>query len=424
MTTSRPADVFGMHFFNPAPVMKLVEVVSSVATAPDATEAVVSLTRRIGKTPVAVGDRAGFVANYLLFGYLNHAVRLHASGVVGRDELDAAMQLGAGFPMGPLALLDLIGIDTAVEILATMHEQTGDAMHVPAPVLRQLVTLGSLGRKSGKGFYTYEGGKPVDARDLTADAAADAPPSRVGVAGEGPLADQVAALLAAHDVETVRGGADAAAFAGCDAVVEVLVADADTQRAFVTDVAKVLPDVPVLLAGVSGDLTALSRETGLDDLLVRFHVLEATKRGRVVEIVSPLPRALGDGTTGTGVRVARALARALDLVAVDVEVRPSYVVAGLLIPYINDAIRMVEQGYATFDDVDNAMTLGCGYPMGPIAMADLIGLRRLLEQQERIHAADPQAFLAPSGLLRSAVALGRLGRESGQGFRILETPAS
>jgi 3-hydroxybutyryl-CoA dehydrogenase len=425
MTTERPEDVVGVHFFNPAPVMRLVEVVHTVRTAPDALAAVEELTARLGKTAVVVTDRAGFVANYLLFGYLNRAVRLHESGCVGRDELDAAMQLGAGFPMGPLTLLDMIGNDTAVEILETMHAQTGDPAHVPAALLRKLVTVGSLGRKSGRGFYDYGkpgAGRPVDARDLTPPTDL-AVPAKVGVAGEGPLADELVALLTKNDVAIVRGGSDAAGFAGCDVVIEVLDTDADNRRAFLTAIADRCPGATVLVAGLGGDLTELSASTGLAGSLLGFHVLEATKRGRAVEIVRAVPSALADGdpAADASVSVARGLAAALGLTAVEVGVRPAYVVAGLLVPYLNDAIRMVEQGYASIDDVDHAMTLGCGYPLGPVAMADLLGLHRVLDLQERIHADDPQAFLAPSSLLRDAVALGRLGRESGLGFRAHDT---
>jgi 3-hydroxybutyryl-CoA dehydrogenase len=123
--TGRPDRVVGLHFFNPAPVMRLVEVVSTVVTAPAAAEAVTGLARRLGKTPVGVGDRAGFIANALLLPYLNHAAALLGSGYASREDIDAAAVLGIGLPMGPLALLDLIGLDTSLSILEVLHGELG-----------------------------------------------------------------------------------------------------------------------------------------------------------------------------------------------------------------------------------------------------------------------------------------------------------
>lgn len=153
--TSRPDRVLGLHFFAPAPVMKLVEVVSTVLTSPEATATVTALVRGLGKEPVPVGDRPGFIADGLLFGYLNQAAAMYEAKYATREDIDAAMRLGCGLPMGPLALLDLIGIDTATTVLDAMYEASGDRLHAPAPVLRQLTAAGLLGRKSGRGFYTY-----------------------------------------------------------------------------------------------------------------------------------------------------------------------------------------------------------------------------------------------------------------------------
>ena len=122
VATSRPSKVIGMHFFNPAPVLKLVEVVRTVVTEQEVVEDIKVLADRLGKVPVVIGDKAGFIANALLFGYLNHAVSMFESHYATREDIDAAMRLGCGYPMGPLALLDLIGLDTAYEILDTMYK--------------------------------------------------------------------------------------------------------------------------------------------------------------------------------------------------------------------------------------------------------------------------------------------------------------
>ena len=166
--TGRPGKVVGMHFFNPAPVLELLEVVRTVVTEPDVVADVTALAEKLGRKPVVVGDRAGFIANGLLFGYLNHAARMFEQRYATREDLDSAMRFGAGYPMGPLALLDLIGLDTAYEILDALYRQSRDRLHAPAPVLKQMITAGLLGRKTGRGFYTYAG---VDSPKVVADGA-------------------------------------------------------------------------------------------------------------------------------------------------------------------------------------------------------------------------------------------------------------
>jgi 3-hydroxybutyryl-CoA dehydrogenase len=155
MATKRPELVCGIHFFNPAPAMALVEVVRPI-TASDATmEAAVSFAGACGKDPVEVKDQAGFVVNALLFPYLNNAVRLLEQGVATKEGIDAAMKGGCGFPMGPFALLDLVGLDTSLAILDALYEEYRDPNYAAVPLVRRLVTSGQLGRKTKKGFYDY-----------------------------------------------------------------------------------------------------------------------------------------------------------------------------------------------------------------------------------------------------------------------------
>ncbi len=155
METGRPDKVCGIHFFNPAPVMSLVEVVRPL-TASDATiTAARELAEACGKTAVEVKDRAGFVVNALLFPYLNNAVRLLESGVATMEGIDEAMKGGCGFPMGPFALLDLVGLDTSVAILEALYEENRNPGDAPQPLLRRMVAAELLGRKSGQGFYDY-----------------------------------------------------------------------------------------------------------------------------------------------------------------------------------------------------------------------------------------------------------------------------
>lgn len=152
--TKRPEQVCGIHFFNPAPTMVLVEVVRATASSDETIAAARAFAEACGKTVVDVRDQAGFIVNALLFPYLNNAVRLLADGVATRDDIDTAMKGGCNFPMGPLELLDLVGLDTSLSIIEALHE-SGDAADEPAPMLVELVGTGKLGRKSGEGFYDY-----------------------------------------------------------------------------------------------------------------------------------------------------------------------------------------------------------------------------------------------------------------------------
>ena len=187
--------------------MKLVEVVSSVLTAPAAVAAVTDLALELGKEPVAVGDRPGFVADGLLFGYLDQAAAMTRQ-VRGREDIDAAMKLGCGLPMGPLALLDLIGVDTARTVLEAMYAESHDRLHAPSPILKQLSEAGLTGRRSGRGFYTYDapGSASVvrTAHPLEGDSLVPGRTVRsVGVAGSGTMASRIAEVFAKAGYEVV-----------------------------------------------------------------------------------------------------------------------------------------------------------------------------------------------------------------------------
>jgi 3-hydroxybutyryl-CoA dehydrogenase len=155
MATSRPDKVVGVHFFNPAPAMSLVEVVRPLTASDETVTAALDFATACGKNPVEVKDRAGFIVNHLLFPYLNNAVRMLENGTASRDHIDEAMKGGCNFPMGPLALLDLVGLDTSVAILDALHAEFGDPNYSTVPLLRRMLAAGQLGRKSGSGFYDY-----------------------------------------------------------------------------------------------------------------------------------------------------------------------------------------------------------------------------------------------------------------------------
>jgi 3-hydroxybutyryl-CoA dehydrogenase len=155
VATTRPDRVCGIHFFNPASLMTLVELVRPLTASDETMASARAFAERCGKEAVEVADRAGFVVNALLFPYLNNAVRMLENGTASRDDIDTAMRGGCNFPMGPLALLDLVGLDTSVAILDALYDEFRDPNYAPVPLLRRMVSAGRLGRKSGSGFYDH-----------------------------------------------------------------------------------------------------------------------------------------------------------------------------------------------------------------------------------------------------------------------------
>ncbi len=373
--SARPGRVVGMHFFNPAPTMRLVEVVTTVLSDPAAAQAVADLARRLGKTPVLVGDRAGFVANALLLPYLNHAVRLLEAGYAGREDIDAAATAGLGLPMGPLALLDLIGLDTALAILEVLRRELGEARHVPAPLLRRMAEAGRVGRKSGAGFYEYPPPERGDRPPGPPGVPAGPPPRTVTVIGPGEQA--------AASERTARLAGFIAA-AGCA----------------VTRDPGEPSDLAVIAIGPEGGVLGPARAAGRAADAVGLHLIGPEPgRADLAELVpSPLtaPEAAG---------AARSLAARLGIRAVRSPDRPGLLAGALLAPHLRDAVAMIADGYASPADVDAAMTLGCGYPRGPVRMLADAGPAAVIGVLRAMHAAygDP-AFAPPPLLIEWALA--------------------
>ncbi len=457
--SSHPGRVVGVHFFNPAPVQNLVEVIRTVVTEPDVLADVQALLTRLGKSPVVCGDRAGFIANTLLFGYLNHAVSMYEAHYATREDIDAAMRYGCGYPMGPLALLDLIGLDTAYEILDTMYKQGRDRLHAPAPVLKQMVTAGLLGRKSGRGFYTYEA---PDSSTVVPDHLTPSPDNepklrrdigRVGVVGTGTMASGIAEVFAkaGYDVLYVgrsdakvegvratiersldkavqRGKLEEAArdqalarltgtvsiedVADCDLVVEAIAEDLRVKTTLFENLDEICKPGAILATTTSSlPIIACAMATKRPQDVVGMHFFNPAPVMRLVEVVSTV------ATDDEVVETVRALCAKVDKVAVSCGDRAGFIVNALLFPYLNDAVKMLEAHYATADEVDTAMKLGCALPMGPFELLDVVGNDVSLAIQRELYLEFREPGFAPAPLLEHLVTAGYLGRKTQRGFR-------
>jgi 3-hydroxybutyryl-CoA dehydrogenase len=155
--TKRPKQVAGLHFFNPVPLMKLVEVVKTILTSKETIDTLYAFAKKLGKTPILAQDTPGFIVNRLLVPYLLYAIRVYEQGLASREDIDEGMRLGCGHPMGPLTLLDFVGLDTTYYIAEIMFDEFKDPMFAPPPLLKRMVLAGMHGKKSGKGFYDYKG---------------------------------------------------------------------------------------------------------------------------------------------------------------------------------------------------------------------------------------------------------------------------
>jgi 3-hydroxybutyryl-CoA dehydrogenase len=367
--TQNPARVAGLHFFNPAPVMKLVEVISTVLTPPEIAETLTLLSRDLGKTPVGVSDRAGFIVNALLVPYLNHAVHLLETAQATREDIDRAATVGLGLPMGPLTLLDLIGLDTCLAVLETLHDEFGGTRYIHAPLLRKLCDARLFGRKSGRGFYDYQ--RPSIAADHEL---APVPDAVAVIRDSGGLLDELAEAISAAGISVVPKPSDQTGL--------VLVTADPRHR--VLDAA--------LAAGHPADV-------------VGVHIIETlTGKLRLAELVVP------DVTAAGTAAKAAALAARIRLRTVVSRDRPGFLVEALAYAQFNDAVRMVQDGYASAADIDTAMMLGCGYPRGPLTLLDEAGAANVVAVLDAMHAATGDPAFTPVPLLAEYATAGNLFR--------------
>ena len=454
VATGRPARVVGFHFFNPATVMKLVELVHTVATDEEVIQSTKKFAEGLGKVAVPCRDRAGFIANLLLFPYLNAATRMYDQGYASREDIDAAMQLGCGHPMGPLALLDLIGLDSGYEICEALWRQWRDYADAPQPLLKQYVTAGYLGRKSGRGFYRYEAPespKVIDAAPMDTDVASS-DVGTVGVVGTGLMASGIAEVIARKGGEVVLRGrsessikkakaavgksldravdkgklsnsdADATLaritttldfddLAECDLVVEAVAEEHSTKCAVFKELdAATKPDAILATTTSSLPVVDLAAATDRPDKVIGMHFFNPAPVMKLVEVVRTV------ATADEVENRCTSWVRTLDKRPVRCRDRAGFIVNFLLFPYLNDAVHMHEEGYGTPADIDAAMKLGCGHPMGPFELLDIVGLDVSYAILESLHEEFRERRYAPAPLLEHMVRAGYLGRKAGRGF--------
>jgi 3-hydroxybutyryl-CoA dehydrogenase len=454
VATKRPDRVIGFHFFNPAQVMKLVELVRTVATDQQVVATAQEFAERLGKTPVVARDRAGFIANLLLFPYLNQATRMYDQGFASRADIDAAMQLGCGHPMGPLALLDLIGLDSSYEICEALWRQFRDDQDAPAPLLKQYVVAGYLGRKTGRGFYTYE--KPESSKVVdqtgTEGGSGSSGVDRIGVVGTGLMASGIAEVAAKAGNEVILRGRSEASIkraktavekslgkaiakgrldqtgadeilgritttleysdlAEVDLVVEAVAEDLDVKLDIFRELdAAVKPDAVLASTTSSLAVVDLAAATSRPDRVIGLHFFNPAPIMKLVEVVRTVASAseIEERAVAWTREIGKHPVRCRD--------RAGFIVNFLLFPYLNDAVRMHEEGYSSPQDIDTAMKLGCGHPMGPFQLMDIVGLDVTYAILNSLHEEFRERRYAPAPLLEHMVRAGYLGRKTGRGF--------
>lgn len=454
VATKRPSRVLGFHFFNPAQVMKLVELVHTVATEPEVLETAKEFAESLGKTPVACRDRAGFIANLLLFPYLNSATRTYDQGYASREDIDAAMKLGCGHPMGPLELLDLIGLDSGYEICEALWRQFRDDQDAPAPLLKQFVVAGYLGRKTGRGFYHYEAPESSKVTDAVVKdkGAGSSDITKIGVVGTGLMASGIAQVAAKAGNEVILRGRSEASIKKSKAAVQKSlekavskgkmeqaaadeVLDRITTTLEFTDLAEcdlvieaVAEDLPIkeevfreldrstkpeaILATTTSSLPVvdLAAVTERPDRVIGLHFFNPAPIMKLVEVVRTVATAedVEERSTTWIESIGKHPVRCRD--------RAGFIVNFLLFPYLNDAVHMHEQGYGTPEDIDAAMKLGCAHPMGPFELMDIVGLDVTYAILNSLHEEFRERRYAPAPLLEHMVRAGYLGRKTGRGF--------
>ncbi|QKV91032.1 3-hydroxyacyl-CoA dehydrogenase family protein [Streptomyces sp. NA02950] len=456
--TGRTDRTVGLHLFplDPGREGAAVEVVGTPLTGAALLADLGELIRDLGCLPVPVADRAGFIGGALTMAYLNGAVTMYERRYASRDSIDTAMTLGCGLPRGPLAHLDDMGLDTAHDTLEALYRRTGDPRYVPAPTLTHMVAAGLVGRKAGRGFYAYGAGgaAPIGARSDHTPSAPARPVHRIGVVGSGTMAVGIAEVCARSGRPTVlvargelrakearaaverslergvrRGklapevlgasmdrlstGCAMDALGACDLVIEAVAEDIDVKRAVFAGLDAVCAPGAVLATSTSSlPVIECAMATGRPEDVVGMHFFNPAPVMKLVEVAHTVL------TSAEALGTAHAVAAALGKRAVDCPDRAGFIVNALLFPYLNSAVEMLQEGWASAEEIDTVMTAGQGYPMGPLRLLDVIGLDVSVAIQRALHRTFRAPELTPARHLERLVEAGHLGRKGGKGLHL------
>ncbi|MFD6280266.1 3-hydroxyacyl-CoA dehydrogenase family protein [Streptomyces sp. NPDC060209] len=460
--SGRPDRTLALRFLRPPSAGGAVELVATPMSCAEGVGVLEALTASLGLTPATIGARAGDDAVGLVYRFLNRAVAMIEEGYADRDAIDAAMRLGCGLPLGPLQLLDELGLDHVHAALTDRWERTGDGTFRPAPLLGSLAGAGALGRKSGQGFYAYD-------ETGTAEGAVRAPSLagalhdgggagtadvlRVGVAGSGTMARGIAEVTAAAGLPTVlvarsrekadaaveaigasltrsvrRGrvtpgrkaaalglieGADSLSSLGdCDLVIEATAEELPVKQAVFAQLGEVCRPGALLATTTSSlSVAACADASGRPQDVLGLHFFNPAPAMRLVELSRTA--ATGEGS----VAAARAFCDRLGKTTVECGDRAGFIVNHLLFPYLGDAVRLLDRHDTSIKETDTALKQGYGYPMGPFTLLDSIGLDVSLAIMRRLRAEFSAPDFAVPPMLEELVAGGSFGRKSGQGFR-------
>jgi 3-hydroxybutyryl-CoA dehydrogenase len=456
-TTRRAGRVLGLRWYSAVAGATLVEVTRTVLTDPAVLDEVTGFVEGLGRTTVVVSDRPGHIVDSLLFPYLNNAIGMLEANYATREDIDAAMRFGCGYPIGPLALLDLIGLDAAYEILDTLHARTQDHLHAPAPLLKQLVTAGMLGVKSGRGFYTYTAPGSTEIAEIGAQSGPSIElareVTRIGVIGTGTMAsgivevcaksgydvvfrarndDKVAAVRkkiegsldkqvqrgrlaedARNDaLSRISGTTELTDLANCDLIVEAVVEGIGVKRELFAELDKICKPGAVLATTTSSlPVIECAMATTRPEDVVGMHWFNPAPAMKLVEVV---PTTLTAEDVIATIRAVSLKCRKHPVICGD---RAGFIVNALLFPFLNDAVRLFADSYASMDEIDLALKTGCKHPMGPFELIDVVGMDVTLAIQQTLHKAFREPGLAPAPLLEHLATAGYLGRKTKRGFR-------
>ncbi len=450
LSSGRPNRVLGLALPHD-PARTHAEIVRPDFADLDTVEAVQAFLTAAGRDATVVRSKPGYIADGLLFGYLNHAVNMYESGYASRDDIDAAMRFGCGYPIGPLALLDKIGIDTTYDVLDALYASTGRRLHAPAPILKQMIAAGHTGEKAGRGFYDHadEAGSSEQVGEVTLR-----PVSTVGVVGTGTMASGIVEVFAKSGynvvfvarsdeklagvraavtkslgravtkgkmTEAVRdevlgritGATEREALADVDLVVEAIVENLDVKLELFCDLDRICKPGAILATTTSSlPVVEMAAVTDRPGDVVGMHFFNPAPIMKLVEVVSPVTTA--QDVTDTVVDLCTKIGKH----PVKCGDRAGFIVNALLFPYLNDAVLLLESHYATADEIDTVMTKGAGLPLGPFALLDVVGNDVSLAIEQTLHGEFRLPELAPARLLEQMVEAGYLGRKSGRGFRV------